>query len=157
MILDFFKRAIAYYNKEEVVQRRPRGRRYEMTIVRFNPAPEQVTETLFSSDAASAGVDACTDSDCIIAISAWHGNFSLGDFDLWCSGEYSFARICEHREHEASNPDGACVVNHPVSFKDDDGSLFTLPPEEVLARELAVRAMHAWLIECERPSFLRWS
>jgi len=155
MIVDFFKRLIGKADREEVAPRASRVR-FETTIVRFTPGPASVSETFNSSDAASAWLEACTDSDCHIGVSMWFGNFSLGDYYLWCSGDYAVARICEHRGHNATHPEGPCLVDGPVSFKDEDGSLFTASSEELLPRELAVRAMHAWLAGCERPSVLRW-
>lgn len=136
---------------------RSRRRRYEITIIRFEPEPVTVAETFGSSEEAAAWIDASTASDCCIDVSAWQGDFSLGDFFMWCSGAYAVARIGEHRDHNASNPDGAIVVNHPVTFRDDDGSPYIPSSELVLQRELAMRAIHEWLVDLKHPSFLRWS
>lgn len=132
-------------------------RKYRMTIIRFNPEPASVTETFSSCEAASAWLGTPTDIECCIESTAWLGRSCIGDFYLWCSGEYAVAQIGEHREHNATNLDGALLIVHPVLFRDEDGSLYTPAPEQVLSRELAMRALHEWLVDFEHPSFLRWS
>ncbi|WP_426103130.1 hypothetical protein [Massilia sp. TSP1-1-2] len=142
--------------KEEVLERSS-GRQYELTIIRFTPSPVPVTETFSSGNAAATWIGIPTDRDCLIEASVWHDTDSLGDFCLWCSGAYAVARIGEHRSHDASDPDSISANSNTISFKDDDGSIYTPSSELVLPRELAVRAIHAWLIDLQHPSFLRWS
>lgn len=146
-----------HFNKEEVLDRRSSGRRYELTFIRFTPAPVAVTKTFSSGNEAAAWLGSPVDTHCLIEVSVWQDTYSLGDFCMWCSGVYAVARIGEHRSHNASNPDSTLAKSNTVSFKDDDGSLFTPPSELVLPRELAVRAIHAWLLDLEHPSFLNWS
>lgn len=144
-------------NKEEVLERRFSGRRHELTLTRFTPDPVPVTKTFSSGIEAATWLGAPVETDCLIEASVWQNTYSLGDFCMWCSGAYAVARIGEHRSHDASNPDGTLAKSNTVSFKDDDGSLFTPSSELVLPRELAVRAIHAWLLDLEHPSFLSWS
>ena len=145
------------FNKDEVLERRSSGRRYELTFIRFTPEPVPVTKTFGSGIAAATWLGTPADTDCLIEASVWQDTYNLGDFCVWCSGIYAVARIGEHRTHNASNPDSALANNNTVSFKDDDGSLYTPSSELVLPRELAVRAIHAWLLDLKHPKFLNWS
>lgn len=135
----------------------------ELTLTRFVPEPLSMSNTVASTGEALAWLDLVTDSDCIIEASAWlidasawRGRFSLGDFSLWCSGEFACARIGEHRGHNARHLDSAFVVPDAVTFKDDDGSIYVPPQELILPRQLATDALRAWLIDQEHPSMLSW-
>lgn len=128
----------------------------ELTLTRFVPEPLSMSNTVASTDEAHAWLDLVTDSDCIIEASARWGRFSLGDFSLWCSGEFACARIGEHRGHNARHLDSAFVVPDTVTFNDDDGSIYVPPRELILPRQLATDALRAWLIDQEHPSMLHW-
>ncbi len=151
------KRTLGYFTKENVPEERSSVRQYELTIVRFTPDPVSLTTTLSTGPAATTWLGVPLDTDCFIEASVHQGKFSLGDFCLWCSGEYAVARIGEHRDHNASHPDSTFANGKTTTFKDDDGSLYTPSSELVLPRELALNAMRAWLIDLEHPCFLRWS
>jgi hypothetical protein len=158
MFSTFLKRAFSSFAQEgELEQPRSGVRQYELTIIRFTPAPVPMTSTFSSGDAAAGWLGVPTDTDCFIEASVHQENYSLGAFYVWCSGKYAVARIGEHRKHDASHPDSSSAIGHAIAFRDDDGSLYTPLSELVLPRELAVRAIHAWLIDLEHPSFLRWS
>jgi hypothetical protein len=128
----------------------------ELTLTRFVPEPLSMSNTVASTGEALAWLDLATDSDCIVEASARWGTFSLGDFILWCSGEFACARIGEHRGHNARHLDSAFAVPDTVTFKDDDGSIYVPPRELILPRQLATDALRAWLIDQEHPSMLRW-
>lgn len=154
----FFKRVFAGFSRVELPeQRRSGARQYKLTIIRFTPTPVPMTNTFSSGNAAASWLGVPTDTDCFIEASVHQDNCSLGDFYLWCSGTYARARIGEHREHDASFPDSSLAIGDTIAFKDDDGSLYTPASELIVPRELAVRAIHAWLIDLQHPSFLRWS
>jgi len=157
MFSTFFKRVFADTSDEEVMKQPSSGRKYELTIIRFTPDPMPTTNTFCSGNAALTWLAVPTDTDCFIEASVRHDDRSLGDFCLWCSGEYAVARIGEHREHNASHPDKAFATGKTITFKDDDGSLYTPPSELVLPRKLAIDALRAWLIDLRHPSFLHWS
>ncbi|WP_156368572.1 hypothetical protein [Duganella sp. Leaf61] len=157
MFRTLIKRALGYLTKENVPEEHSSVLRYELTIIRFTPDPVQRTSTLSSGPAAATWIGAPLDTDCFIEASVNEGKYSLGDFYLWCSGEYAVARIGEHRSHHASHPHNTFAIGKTITFKDDDGSLYTPSNELVLPRELALSAMRAWLIDLKHPSFLRWS
>ncbi|WP_215409369.1 hypothetical protein [Janthinobacterium sp. JC611] len=153
----FFKRTIFNFNKETALKQRSSGQRYALTIIRYTPEPTSVTGTFDTGTAAVTWLGVPTDSDCLVEASVWRDNVSLGDFCLWCSEAYAVARIGEHRDHNASNLNGPIPINNVISFKDDDGSLYTPSSELVLPREAGIRAIHTWLIDLEHPGFLHWS
>lgn len=157
MLRTFLKRAFAGFPKAQISKHRSGIRIYALTIHRFTPDPVSVTDTFNSGNEALAWLGDHSDTDCILEASVWEGGQSLGDFCLWCSGEFASARIGEHRDHNASLLASTGAISHPISFKDDDGSLFTQSSELVLPRELAMEAFRAWLIDQQQPGILRWS
>jgi hypothetical protein len=157
MFHSFFKRVFAGLCKEPSLERPTGVRTFELTIVRFTPEPVSMTNTFSSGHAAAASLAVHTDAECFIQVSVWQDKYSLGDFLLWCSGEYARARIGEHRSHDATDPDSAFAPGNSITFRDDDGSTFTETGAAVLPRELAVEALRAWLIDLKHPSFFRWS
>ena len=132
-------------------------RSYEITIVRFTPDPTPMTSTFSSGQNAVTWLGDPNEVECFIEASVRQGKYCLGDFLLWCSGEYARARIGEHREHEASYTDSTFANGKVITFKDEDGSMFTQSGEVILPRGLAIDAIRAWLIDLNHPSFLRWS
>jgi hypothetical protein len=131
-------------------------KKIEITLIRFVPEPVSVTSTVASAAEALAWLDLANDTECFIEASAWRGAFSLGDFCLWCSGDFACARIDEHREHNARHVDSTFVPPDTVTFKDDDGSAYHPPRELILPRRLATDAFRAWLVDQEHPPILRW-
>ncbi len=157
MLRNFLARALAYFSKAHASEEHSSFRRYEITIIRFTPAPMPVTKTFSTGSAAAAWLGAPLDSDCFIEASVHQDKCNLGDFCLWLSGEYAVARIGEHRDHNASNPDSTFAIGKTITFRDDDGSLYTPSSELVLARELGINAFRSWLMDLQHPSFLRWT
>jgi hypothetical protein len=151
-----FKRFISSPSSENVPRQNVSFKSIELTLTHFVPEPLSMSNTVASTVEALAWLDLVTDSDCIIEASAWRGRFSLGDFSLWCSGEFACARIGEHRDHNARHLDSAFVAPDTVTFKDDDGSIYVPPRELILPRHLATDALRIWLIDQEHPSTLRW-
>lgn len=133
-----------------------RVKKIEITITRFAPEPVPMTATFASAVEALVWLDLVSETDYLIEASAWKGNFSLGDFCLWCSGDWACARIGEHRDHNARHLDSAFLGPDTVAFKDDDGSLYVPPRELLLPRQLATDALRAWLVDQEHPSMLCW-
>lgn len=146
----------ALFRKEPLEQ--PTGmRRYELTIVRFTRTPPRMTNVFFSESTAAAWFGTPDDAEFFCEVSVHQDNFSLGDFILWCSKQYAVARIGEHRDHSASHPDSNLAKGLVMTFKDEDGSPFTVSSELVVPRELALEAMRAWLIDQKHPPVLRWN
>ena len=109
-------------------------KRIELTLVRFAPEPISVTSTVDSTNEALRWLDLATEDECFIEASAWKGKFSLGDFRVWCSGDFACAHIAEHRRHDARYLDVSFVAPDNFAVKDDDGSIYH-PPQELICRD----------------------
>jgi len=133
-----------------------KGLKIELTLIRFVPEPISEGGTVSSAAEALCWLDLATDSDCIIEASAWEGKFSLGDFILWCSGDFASARIDEHRSHQGRHLDSTFTAPDTVAFKDDDGSSYHPAGDLIVPRQLAMDALRAWLSGHERPPMLQW-
>lgn len=110
-----------------------------------------------SAEQALSGLRVPLAADCFVLVSISDGNVSLGEFELWCSGQRAWARILEHREYEARELENAeKVLTSDVTFKDGADSTFTVPGERTVPRELAVAALLAWLRGRARPAMFVW-
>ncbi|MFC0348602.1 hypothetical protein [Undibacterium danionis] len=133
------------------------NRIYEITIVRFTPDPTPTARTFSSGQNAVTWLGDPNEFECFIEASVMQDKYCFGDFLLWCSGEYARARINEHRDHDASYTESTFANGKVITFKDEDGSLFTQSGVMILPRQLAIDAIRAWLIDLNHPSFLRWN
>ena len=156
MLSILFKRFFPDSSVRNLSKQDKRVRKIELTLIRFVPEPVLDISTVNSTGEALSWLDRATDSVCLIEASAWKGSFSLGDFILWCSGDFACARIGEHRSHHARHPDSTFVAPDTVAFKDDDGSLYYPSRDLVLPRQLATDALRAWLVDHEQPPMLHW-
>jgi len=156
-LLSFFlKRLFSSCGGEELSEQRRGVKTTEVTIIRFVPDPEPATSTFTSGAAAVTWLGVPDDIDCFIEACVHLDNVSLGDFALWCSGNFACARIGEHRDHNASHLDSNYVIGDAVTFRDDDGSIYSPPPALIVPRNLAIAALQTWLIDQKHPGILRW-
>lgn len=153
----FFKRLFSSRSVQDLPEQDSGVKKIELTLIRFVPEPVPVTCTVASAAEALAWLDLAVDADCFIEASVREGNYSVGDFSLWCSGDFACATIAEHRGHDASHPDSTFVAPDTVEFKDDEGSLYRPPREHIVPRQLATEALRAWLVDQEHPPMLRWN
>lgn len=132
----------------------PPTRLYELKLIRFTPEATVKRGNFSSGLAASDWLGLPHERNCLIEAFVSQDGTSLGEFYLWCGGHHAHARINEHREHYASFADKG---SNTVTFKNDDGSPFTPSGELIVPRDLAMHAIHSWLIDLKRPGFLEWS
>lgn len=130
---------------------------WELETVRFDPLPRRTSAIAFSSEQASALLEIPSEEQYFVRVSLSDENVSWGEFELWCSGARALARILEHREHEARDPEAESAGLGDVTFKDVDGSHFTVTFAETVPRERAAEAARAWVRDQEHPSVLVWS
>lgn len=77
---------------------------------------------------------------------------------LWLSPSGAHLRVDEHREHFALRPASLpSVAAEGVTFRDEDGSAFTVLGAEVLDRRTAMTAVLHWLQTGARTSALAWT
>lgn len=130
---------------------------FEITIVRFDPLPQQSTLRFPSAQPASAALVVPAEPEFFVRASAVTENVCWGEFELWCSGDHARARILEHREHDAFLLSSATPAGEGCSFRDEDGMVFFEPAEAVIPAGMGVNALRAWLIDIKHPDFLIWS
>ena len=156
MLTTLFGRLFPGAGADKLSEQDKKGRKIELTLIRFVPEPISESSTVRSAAEALCWLDLATDSDCIIEASAWEGKFSWGDFILWCSGDFASARIGEHCSHQGRHLDSTFAVPDTVAFKDDDGSSYHPAKDLIVPRQLAMDALRAWLSGQERPPMLQW-
>jgi hypothetical protein len=156
MLSKLFKRLSSGFSAGNLAEQDKFVIRIELTLIRFVPEPIVENRTASSAAEALSWLDLATDTDCCVDASMWQGKFSVGDFLLWCSGDYACVRIGEHRSHQGTHLDSTFMAPVNIAFKDDDGSLFHPSRELIVPRQLAVDALRAWLSGQERPTMLHW-
>lgn len=74
-----------------------------------------------------------------------------------CSGNRALARILEHREHDARDPNAESVGDNDIVFRDDDGSRFSVAAGETVSREAALKALRMWIMDQRFADIFLWS
>lgn len=132
---------------------------YEIEITRF--APEPVTEYFTAATPGDAVLRTQPDDavEFVVFVAALDRERKVdwGNFYVWCNSERALIELHEHCEHYATDSKLAPEQNREVSFRDEDGSRFSVPYELTVTRDQAMAALHFWLPAQKHTPELVWA
>lgn len=132
---------------------------FEIEITRF--APEPVTERITSATPGEAAerIQPAGASEFVVFVAALDRERKLdwGNFYLWCNPERALIELHEHCEHFATDPRLQPGGGRDVSFRDEDGSTFSVPFRQTVSRDQAIAALRFWLPDQQHTPDLVWT
>jgi len=132
---------------------------YEVEITRFTPDP--VTERFIAATSGDAAqrtqLDNTTGFVVFVAALDRERKVDWGNFYVWCNPERALIELHEHCEHYATDPQLLSGQNREVSFRDEDGSAFSVPYRQTISRDQAMAALHFWLPAQKHTPELVWT
>ena len=130
---------------------------FEVEVVTFSGELRRRRDTAPTAQYLYGLLGIPAEAPCFVRVSLVSEGVSWGEFELWCSGSRAVARILEHREHDAHDPEMPPPSEHDPGFMDEDGSPLAVPVGRTVRRDVAVAALHAWIGDQKPPPLLQWS
>lgn len=132
---------------------------YEIEITRFAPGP--VTERFIVATSGDAVLRTQPDdaAEFVVFVAALDREQKVdwGNFYVWCNPERALIELHEHCERYATDSQLAPGQNREVSFRDEDGSSFSVPYQRTVSRDQAMAALHFWLPALKHTPDLVWT
>lgn len=131
---------------------------YDFELVVHNPQQPSFRQSCVeSSEVRAAAAPALAADQAYFEVELHDGDVSHSVFRAWFAADRVCLRVDEHREFYANSPITATQqTTSPVTFRDEDGSPFTVPITDTVTRPEAVAAFDYWLATGTRTPTLHW-